>query len=139
MAIFRKSNEPSSDLTNTTSITAGTKVMGDIEIEYKLQLDGEISGKISSKSIISIGRTGLIEGEIVSQKLIVAGRFFGTADCEEIEILAGGKVVGQITCNVLIIERSGSFEGESKLTEHIREDSTVIEIKSKSEVSGADK
>lgn len=92
-------------------------------IESKLRLDGEFTGTINSKGIISVGKTGLIEGDIVSRKLIVSGCFLGTAHCEEIEILARGKVVGQIISKVLVIERGGFFEGESKPKESAKESS----------------
>ena len=142
MAIFGKSNQSTANRANTTIIAAGTKIMGEIQIESKLHLDGEFSGTINSKGIIFLGKTGFIEGDIVSQKLIVTGRFFGTAHCKEIEILAGGKVVGKITSNVLVIERGGFFKGESKPKEsskensiHPTEDITIVAMDKNSKVS----
>lgn len=58
-----------------------------------------------------------MEGTLTAQKLVVTGRFVGTATCEEVEILAGGRVVGQMSSKVLVIERGSFFEGESKLLE----------------------
>jgi cytoskeletal protein CcmA (bactofilin family) len=106
-----------------------------------MQVDGEFSGTINTKSIICVGKTGLIKGEIVSKKLVVTGCFLGTAHCEEIEILASGKVVGQITTKVLVIERGGFFEGESKPKESAKENSdsptediTIVTMNSKPKV-----
>ena len=137
MAIFNKSDKPASNLTNTTIIAAGTTMKGEIQIKSGIYVEGDFSGTINSGDIITVGKTGFVEGDIVSKKLIVTGRFSGTAYCEEIEILAGGKVVGQITSNILVIERGGFFEGESKPREPIKgsksppkEDSTVIAINS---------
>ncbi len=123
MAIFSKSNKLATNRANTTIIAADTKMTGEIQIESKLHVDGEFSGTINAKSIIFVGETGLIEGNVVSPKLVVTGCFFGTAHCEEIEILASGKVVGQITSKVLVIERGGFFEGESKPKESAKESS----------------
>ncbi len=39
----------------------------------------------------------------------------GEADCEEVEIVAGGKLVGQVKSNILMIERGSFFEGENKI------------------------
>jgi len=142
MAIFRKSDQSAANRANTTVIAADTIIRGEIRVESKMQVDGEISGAINAKSIICVGKTGLIEGEVVSQKLVVTGCFFGTAHCEEIEILASGKVVGQITSKVLVIERGGFFEGESKPKESGKkssgrptEDITIVAMNRNSKVS----
>ncbi|MBF0620439.1 MAG: polymer-forming cytoskeletal protein [Magnetococcales bacterium] len=117
MAIFNKASEPKIDKSNTTVIAAGTKITGEISIECKLHVDGEFSGQIRSNSLITIGKTGKVDGEIHSKKLIVTGRFEGTADCGEIEILSGGNVSGNISSRVLVIERGSLFQGESQLKE----------------------
>jgi len=142
MAIFRKSDKSAANSANTTVIATDTKITGKIQVESKVHVDGEFSGTINAKSVISVGKNGLIEGEIVAQKLVVTGCFLGTAHCEEIEILASGKVVGQITSNVLVIERGGFFEGESKPKESVKErssrpteDITVVAINRNPKVS----
>lgn len=78
-------------------------------------MDGEFSGIIQSTNVISIGKSGVVEGEVTAHKLMVTGQFRGNADCNEIEILAGGKVTGQISTSVLVIERGSTFDGESRL------------------------
>lgn len=115
MAIFNKSDQSKTDGTATTIIAAGTRIEGNLKGECRVHVDGEFSGCIISKGIISVGKTGIIEGEAFSKKLIVTGSFIGEADCEEVEIAAGGKLVGQIKSNILVIERGSFFEGENKL------------------------
>ncbi|OSM05136.1 bactofilin family protein [Magnetofaba australis] len=78
-------------------------------------MDGEFKGSIESDSLITIGKPGVVEGEINAQKLIVTGRFHGVANCEEIEILSSGQVSGEIYSKVLVIERGSLFEGKSRL------------------------
>jgi cytoskeletal protein CcmA (bactofilin family) len=73
-----------------------------------------------------VGKTGLVEGDVISNKLIVNGRFVGTAHCEEIEISAGGKVTGQIISSVLVVERGSFFEGESKLKGSVKESADTL-------------
>ncbi len=52
-------------------------------------------------------------GEVKAQKMIVAGRFFGNAECESIELVAGGEVEGTLTTASLAIDIGSSFQGES--------------------------
>jgi cytoskeletal protein CcmA (bactofilin family) len=114
MGIFNKRRQPASRHTNTTIIAVGTKIKGEFQGDAIVQVDGKLLGNIHSKSLVVIGKSGLIEGEIVSQKVIISGCLLGSAYCDEIEIKAGGKVIGQITSDVLTIERGSFFEGESK-------------------------
>jgi len=103
------------DTSDTTVIAKGTRVVGEIEISSKLHIDGEIEGKINSKSVVTIGSDGLVKGEIISQKLLVSGQMEGNCDCESIEILAKGKITGDIISSNLVIESNGFFEGTSKI------------------------
>jgi cytoskeletal protein CcmA (bactofilin family) len=111
MAIFNKSNTES----NTTLIAAGTKIDGEFYLECKLHIDGKVGGKIDSNSIVSIGGTGSFTGELKASKLIVSGVFEGSAECESIELLKDGKILGKIVSKDLMIESNSVFEGESQL------------------------
>ncbi len=62
-----------------------------------------------------IGKTGIVKGDIVAQRVIVSGGFTGSIDSECIEIMPNGKIEGTITCNELYIEKKGIFIGESKV------------------------
>ena len=103
------------DTTGTTVIAKGTKITGKLELECKLHIDGEIDGIIHSSNIVTIGASGLIKGEVFAAKLIVSGEMEGNADCDNIDVLAGGKILGDITSNNLVIEPKGMFEGHSKI------------------------
>jgi len=119
MGFFSKSGPSSIQSSNATIIAAGTKIKGDIKARHKVHVAGKFSGSIESSSIITIGENGVVEGDLVSEKLIVSGGFTGIADCEEIQILTGGSVTGRITCRLLVIDRGGFFNGQNKLKESI--------------------
>jgi len=57
----------------------------------------------------------VVNGEIVADKLLVSGKMDGNRDCENIEVLAGGKITGDIISSNLVIESNGFFEGTSKI------------------------
>ena len=103
------------DTSETTVIAKGTKITGKIDVECKLHIDGEIDGSIHSSNVVIIGTPGLIKGEIFAERLLVSGEVVGNCDCQNIEILAGGKIVGDIISSNLIIESQGFFEGSSKI------------------------
>jgi cytoskeletal protein CcmA (bactofilin family) len=115
MAIFNKSNDkPITNSTGTTVIANNTKINGSIDIECNLHIDGEFEGKINSQNIVTIGKSGIVTGEIFANKVIVSGSFNGSIDSDNIEILPKGKLHGNVSTNEFVIERGGFFEGESK-------------------------
>lgn len=57
----------------------------------------------------------MIKGEVFAERLLVSGEIVGNCDCQNIEVLAGGKILGDIISANLVIESQGYFEGNSKI------------------------
>ncbi|MGI9311524.1 MAG: bactofilin family protein [bacterium] len=93
-------------------------------------MDGEFSGAIRSDSTISVGKGGVLKSELKARKLVVAGQFLGTAECDSIELVAGGRVEGKLITSSLAIEKGGIFRGESACTQ--TGDVTVIDFAAES-------
>ncbi len=128
MAIFDKTNAESSASSETTIIASGAKIDGVFNCASRLHVDGEVTGEVHSKSIVTIGKGGKINGSITADRLIVNGLFEGNADCNGVEVLAGGKFLGKVVSKELMIEAKAQFEGESK----IKRDNETLKAPSKS-------
>ena len=115
MGIFDKTNQCAVPASETTIVASGAKVEGIFHCETRLHVDGEIIGKILSESIVTIGKQGKVSGEIRASRLIINGLFEGNADCDNVEVLEGGKLLGKVVSKELIIEAKAIFEGESKI------------------------
>ena len=116
MAIFNNGDsQPQSNQTdsNTTIITAGAKIKGEIELSCNLYIDGELEGSIISKKEVNIGKNGHVNGNITTQRLVVQGHVEGSVSADIVEIKAAGHVSGEITAGELVIEAKGIFEGSS--------------------------
>ncbi|MEA2074024.1 MAG: polymer-forming cytoskeletal protein [Campylobacterota bacterium] len=116
MAIFNNGNstpESAKANSNTTIITAGAKIKGEIELSCNLYIDGELDGTIKSSKEVNIGKNGHVKGTLVTERLVVQGYVEGSVDAKVVEIKAQGHVSGEITANGLIIESKGIFEGNS--------------------------
>lgn len=114
MGIFSRSNKVASDPNSASVIASGTKIVGELKVENRLFIDGEIDGSIISDSIISIGKSGKVIGDVQAQKLIIGGIFEGVVECDECEILCEGKLFGEVTSATLVIESGGLLEGASR-------------------------
>jgi len=122
MAIFNKSNSMAKEANSTTIISNGVKIKGETELSAKLHIEGEFEGNIKSSNVISIGKGGVIKGDLIASKLIVNGEFTGRADCEIIEVMNGGIVKGDVVVKNLVIENGGVFEGNSTLKNEAKKD-----------------
>jgi len=116
MAIFNNgdsSNQSSKPDTNTTIITAGSTIKGEMNLSCNLYVDGEFEGVIHSKKDVNIGKNGHVKGDVVTQRLVVQGYIEGTINAHRVEIKAAGRVNGSIESTELVIEAKGIFEGNS--------------------------
>lgn len=116
MAIFNNSDEQHQKVkpdTNTTIITAGSVIKGEMNLTCNLYVDGEFEGTINSKKEVNIGKNGHVKGDIITKRLIVQGHMEGSINSNRVEIKAAGRVNGSIESSELVIEAKGIFEGNS--------------------------
>ena len=116
MAIFNNSdiaNKNNPTDANTTIITAGAKIKGEMNLSCNLYIDGELEGSIHSSKEVNVGKNGKVKGDITTNRLIVQGYVEGSIETDRVEIKAAGHVNGEITSTELIIESKGVFEGNS--------------------------
>lgn len=119
MAIFVSDNKQSDGLVQSgagaTIIAQGTRIKGEINADCRLHIDGDFEGNINSKDVVMIGRSGVVNGEILAATLIVSGKFVGNVKSNTLEIKPQGRVEGTVSTSEFVIERKGIFMGESKL------------------------
>lgn len=124
MAIFNNGDSPSESTnnSNTTIITAGAKIKGEVTLSCNLYIDGELEGMIKSSKEVNVGKNGHVKGNVQTERLVVQGFIEGTVEAKSVEIKAGGHVSGEIISTELIIESKGVFEGNSI----VKEDKPVL-------------
>lgn len=93
-------------------------------LESNLHVDGQVKGTIISDHDVSIGRSGRFEGNLKAERLLVSGFVEGVIDCACLEIVAEGRVFGELHSDDFVIEPGGQFLGES----HPRRDNPLVEF-----------
>ena len=89
-------------------------IRGEISAEGAFRLDGTIEGTVASRAEIVIGESGVVRGDVVGSDVVVAGQIIGNVRCSgHLEILAKGKVEGDIVAQSVRIETGGVFRGTS--------------------------
>ncbi len=83
------------------------QVVGKLESEGEIQIDGQIKGNVRCKTL-TIGRQGVVNGDIVADEITVSGRVNGDIRGRKVELLDTAKVEGDILHQFLVV-RSGAF------------------------------
>jgi len=93
-----------------------TAFEGKLSFHGTLRIDGRFKGDITSDGTLVIGEHGIVEANISSGIVVISGEVHGSinADCS-IEILAKGKVYGNIFTPSLIIHEGVIFEGTCRM------------------------
>jgi len=93
-------------------IGPGTKIIGDIETNGDIRIDGNIQGNINSKGKIVVGNNGFVKGEIVCSNAEISGTLEGKMTITELlSLKSSSKVNGDIKSGKLSIEPGAIFTG----------------------------
>ena len=122
MGILGKGDKSKSRVPGTTVISSGTRLDGELSLESNLHIDGQIKGTILSEHDVSIGQSGRFEGNLKAERLLVSGFVEGVIDCASLEIVAEGRVFGELHSDDFVIEPGGHFLGRS----HPRRDAPLV-------------
>ncbi|TAJ15245.1 polymer-forming cytoskeletal protein [Marinilabiliaceae bacterium JC017] len=105
-----KNYEPENKLPNM--IGPGTKIVGNIETNGDIRIDGSIDGNILSKGKVVIGPNGIAKGEIQCSNAEVSGNINGKIVVTELlSLKATSKINGDIKTGKLTIEPGAIFTG----------------------------
>jgi cytoskeletal protein CcmA (bactofilin family) len=105
-----KNIEPESKLPNM--IGPGTKIVGNIETNGDIRIDGNIEGNVNSKGKVVVGANGFVKGEVVCSNAEISGTLNGKMAVNELlSLKASSKVSGDIKTGKLSIEPGAIFSG----------------------------
>jgi cytoskeletal protein CcmA (bactofilin family) len=93
-----------------------TKFEGAIRFTGTLRIDGVVVGNISSEpgsgSVLIINQQATVQGDIVSDSVLISGKVEGNVRAEErVEIFRSGLLKGDVFTNDIMIEGGAEFQG----------------------------
>ena len=99
-----------------TIIGKGTNIDGTVTIEGATRIDGNVTGKLTSNDIVTVGATGVVKAEIRAKAIIIGGRVEGNIFAsEKVELQTKSELLGDISSKSLLIEHGAIFHGSSKM------------------------
>lgn len=94
-------------------ISADLKIVGDLNSNGEIQIDGAVDGDIRTKSLL-VGETANIKGEIVADSVSIYGTVNGLIKSRSVNLTKTAYVVGDILHEDLAIETGAFLEGRCK-------------------------
>lgn len=111
-----------------TVIGVSSSVDGTLKCESNLRVKGSAQGEIACAKSVIIEESARVNANVRAANAIVAGQLEGSIVCSgRLEILATGRVAGELTAGVLIIQEGAFFEGHLKMKERGSENKAAVE------------
>lgn len=105
----RKRQDPSEW---TGFLERGVRLEGKLETTGTFRIDSAMKGTISSDDTLVLGEHASVEGNILGNYIIIAGRFDGEIRARSrVEIQPNAIVTGEIHSPCLVIEPGAVFDG----------------------------
>lgn len=110
---FGKKNRPL-QVSIDNIIAMGAIFHGGLSFPKGVHVDGTVVGPVTAAgadSAVLVGATGRIEGQVVSQTVVIAGTVVGDIRCVHVSVKSGATVNGTIFAASLEIEKGAKIQG----------------------------
>jgi cytoskeletal protein CcmA (bactofilin family) len=98
-------------------IGRGIEVSGDIRFADRIQVDGKVTGKMSSESgTLIIGESGHLQAQVEVGTCVIHGTLHGDLSARtKVEVRKTGRIQGDVVTPMLLVEEGAIFNGSVKM------------------------
>ena len=97
-------------------ISSDLKIVGNLESNGDVQIDGKVEGDVASKSV-TIGENAEVSGTVSCERVRVCGKVSGEVRAQAVVLARSARVDGDIVHNSLEIEAGASMQGRVRRLE----------------------
>jgi len=124
--MFTTNNEPMKRTENNNSVVniigQGTSIIGDINSNGDIRVDGTLKGSINTEGKVVLGKEGVVEGDVICQNADISGIIKAKITVSNLlSLKETAKLKGDIVTNKLSIEPGAEFTGSCSMGAVIRE------------------
>ena len=124
--MFTKNNESMKRTENNNSVVniigQGTSILGDINSNGDIRIDGTLKGSIKTEGKVVLGKEGVVEGDVMCQNADISGIIKAKITVSNLlSLKETAKLNGDIVTNKLSIEPGAEFTGSCSMGAVIRE------------------
>lgn len=85
---------------------------GSLVAKGSLRVEGVFEGDITDAASVEVGARGRLVGNVAAETVVIAGELVGNIVASRaIELLASGRLTGDIRCPKIRIEEGAAFDG----------------------------
>jgi cytoskeletal protein CcmA (bactofilin family) len=97
-------------------IGPGMRLVGDIETDGTVRIEGTVEGNVRAGKAVVIGKDGSVEGTIVTQDAVISGRLVGTLNAESrLELQSTSRIDGDVYARRMQLEEGAILNGTVKM------------------------
>ena len=94
----------------------GSRVSGQLSFQGPAKIDGVVDGEIQCQGPLTIGEGAEIRAKISGRTVVIRGKVEGNVTAKEkVELLAPGRLIGNISAPSLIIGEGVIFDGDCSM------------------------
>ena len=101
---------------STSLLSKKVNIVGEIEGNEDLHVEGRFKGSIKISGNIFVGQTGVVEADIEADNIVIQGKIHGNVLArKQLEIQSLGELIGDCSAQSINIKEGAVFEGRSKM------------------------
>jgi cytoskeletal protein CcmA (bactofilin family) len=101
---------------STSLLSKKVYIVGEIEGNEDLHVEGRFKGSINITGNIFVGQTGVVEADIEAENIVIQGKIHGNVLArKQLEIQSLGELIGDCSAQTINIKEGAIFEGRSKM------------------------
>ena len=96
----------------STVIAQGITVEGELTSDEDVVVQGTVRGKVTSRDVVTVDGGAVVEADVTASSVAVGGQVTGNVSASErVDLLPGGRLVGDVKAARLTIADGASFKG----------------------------
>lgn len=112
MSLFSRRDAALIPSTNFSVLDSHITVMGDLETDGALRIDGRLEGAVNRADLVVIGEGASVVGDVTAREVIVGGSVTGNIyAAQRTELQTSGIVAGDIRSAAILIHEGGVVQG----------------------------
>lgn len=97
-------------------IAPGTRIVGDLDSEGTVRIEGRVEGTVRAGTAIVIGRSAVVDGDVRTRDAVIAGTVVGTVVAESrLELQSDSSVQGDVFARRLRLEEGAALNGTVRI------------------------
>jgi len=99
-------------------IAKDMSIVGDLETEGVVRIEGRIRGTVRAASQVLVGQGAQVEGDVHTREAVIGGEVLGAIHAiERVELQATASVTGNINTPRIAVMEGGKVSGEVRIQE----------------------